>query len=131
MSMSKYNYNKDYFESINSSEKAYWLGFLYADGCITRFYKNEKLKSMSLELTLCKEDKEHLIKFNNALSSNVPIRKKLVKTNTKIYEEYRLVINCTKMCYDLINLKCTPNKTFSIVIPRLDNFSKFSKKIRS
>ena len=47
--MSKYVYNKDYFEKINTSEKAYWLGFLYADGCITRFYKGEVLKSMSLE----------------------------------------------------------------------------------
>ena len=43
--MSKYVYNKDYFEKINTSEKAYWLGFLYADGCITRFYKGEVLKS--------------------------------------------------------------------------------------
>lgn len=25
--MSKYVYNKDYFEKINTSEKAYWLGF--------------------------------------------------------------------------------------------------------
>ena len=50
--MSKYVYNKDYFEKINTSEKAYWLGFLYADGCITRFYKGEVLKSMSLEITL-------------------------------------------------------------------------------
>lgn len=50
--MGKYTYNKDYFKEIDSFEKAYWLGFLYADGCITRFYKDEKLKSMSLEITL-------------------------------------------------------------------------------
>lgn len=37
--MGKYTYNKDYFKEIDSFEKAYWLGFLYADGCITRFYK--------------------------------------------------------------------------------------------
>lgn len=65
--MSKYVYNKDYFEKINTSEKAYWLGFLYADGCITRFYKGEVLKSMSLEITLKDADCEHLIKFKNAL----------------------------------------------------------------
>lgn len=115
--MSKYNYNKDYFLKIDSSEKAYWLGFLYADGCITRYYRNEKLKSMSLELTLCKEDYNHLCKLNKCLSSNVPIKSKIVRTNQHEYEESKLVINCTKLCYDLINLGCTPNKTFSIELP--------------
>ena len=61
--MSKYTYNENYFKIIDSEEKAYWLGFLYADGCITRFYRNEKLKSMSLELTLQSNDIEHLKKF--------------------------------------------------------------------
>ena len=40
--MGKYYYNKDFFEKIDTEEKAYWLGFLYADGCINRMYKNEK-----------------------------------------------------------------------------------------
>ena len=29
----KYTFNKDYFERIDSKDKAYFLGFLYADGC--------------------------------------------------------------------------------------------------
>ena len=29
----KYQYKQDIFEIIDSSEKAYWLGFLAADGC--------------------------------------------------------------------------------------------------
>ena len=61
--MSKYYYNKDYFSVIDNSDKAYWLGFLYADGCINRYYRNEKLKAMNLELTLCDEDKKHLQKL--------------------------------------------------------------------
>ena len=31
----KYNYNETAFEQIDDEEKAYWLGFLYADGCVT------------------------------------------------------------------------------------------------
>lgn len=27
----KYNVNHDFFENIDSEEKAYWLGFLFAD----------------------------------------------------------------------------------------------------
>lgn len=118
--MSKYNYNKDYFQQINTNEKAYWLGFLYADGCISRTYKNDKLKNMSLELSLCGNDKRHLEKFNQALESNVPIRKKISKYKDKEYEAYRLVINCTKMCYDLIDKKCTPNKTYDVRLPSYD-----------
>lgn len=118
--MSKYNYNKDYFSIIDTEEKAYWLGFLYADGCITRYYKNEELRSMSLELTLCEKDKGHLEKFAKSLNSNVPIQEKITKIKDKQYKSYRLVINCTKLCYDLISLGCTPQKTHTIKLPTHD-----------
>lgn len=112
--MSKYTYNESYFEKIDSHEKAYWLGFLYADGCITRFYRNEKLKSMSLELTLKSDDEDHLYKFLKCLESNVPIQHKTIKNK---YYASRLVINCTKMCRDLINLGCTPQKSLTLTFP--------------
>lgn len=115
--MSKYNYNKDYFKKIDTSEKAYWLGFLYADGCITRFYKGDVLKSMSLEVSLKNDDCEHLVKFNDALNSNVPIQH---RTINKKYKAYRLVINCTSMCKDLINLGCLPAKSLILEFPNED-----------
>lgn len=115
--MSKYTYNKDYFNEINTAEKAYWLGFLYADGCITRFYRNEKLKAMSLELTLQDEDCSHLIKFKNALESNIPIQHKIIGNK---YKSDRIVINCTSMCRDLIKLGCTPIKSLTLEFPNND-----------
>ena len=118
--MSKYNYNKDYFQQIDTCDKAYWLGFLYADGCINRVFKNEKLKNMSLELSLCGEDKNHLVKLNKSLNSNVEIHKRMSKFKDKRYETYRLIISCTKLCYDLIDKKCTPNKTYDIRLPSFD-----------
>ena len=117
LSMSKYFYNKDYFSKIDSSDKAYWLGFLYADGCINRYYKNDKLKSMTLEISLSEKDKHHLEKFNQCLESNVPIHNRKSNIGDKKYDSVRLNICCTKMCYDLINLKCTPQKTFTIRFP--------------
>lgn len=33
--MQKYDFNRNFFEVINTQEKAYVLGFLYADGCNT------------------------------------------------------------------------------------------------
>lgn len=126
--MSKYNYNKDYFQTIDTSEKAYWLGFLYADGCIVRFYKNEILKSMSLEITLSRQDKGHLEKLNRALESNVPIRDKKVSLFEKEYGANRLTINCTKLCYDLIDKGCIPQKSCIIRMPTDDIVSKELKK---
>lgn len=29
-----YYFNENFFEKINNELSAYWLGFLYADGCI-------------------------------------------------------------------------------------------------
>lgn len=112
--MSKYTYNKDYFTTIDTPEKAYWLGFLYADGCITRFYKGEQLRSMSLELTLKSEDKKHLEKFRDALGANVPIQDRII---AKKYAANRIVINNTKMCNDLIKLGCIPKKSLTLTFP--------------
>ena len=53
-----YKYNENFFEKIDSPRKAYWLGFLYADGCIL-----DQRKSKILEITLSKNDKNHLQKL--------------------------------------------------------------------
>lgn len=116
--MGKYHYNKNYFEKIESSNQAYWLGFLYADGCITRFYNNKgNVRSMSLELALQEKDLNHLEKFRIALDSDVPIRRRII---SKKYVSYRLVINCTKICQDLIKLGCIPNKSLILKFPTND-----------
>ncbi len=47
----KYEINRKYFEKIDTEDKAYWLGFIYADGCIT---------NGALQMALAKKDREHL-----------------------------------------------------------------------
>ena len=37
--MKKKKYNENYFETIDSEDKAYFLGFIFADGCITNDVK--------------------------------------------------------------------------------------------
>lgn len=55
------SYNRDKFEVIDSEEKAYWLGFILADGSI---FKNE------LRIKLSEKDRKHLVKFINFMESN-------------------------------------------------------------
>lgn len=49
-------YNRHIFDTIDTSEKAYWLGFIVADG-----YLN--MDKHMLRIKLGNEDKEHLKKF--------------------------------------------------------------------
>lgn len=56
-------FNENVFDIIDSEEKAYWLGFIFADGNISSPYKNGKPK-YTFELSLALKDKEHLDKFN-------------------------------------------------------------------
>lgn len=53
--------NKDYFNNIDTEEKAYWLGFLCADGSI--LWSNNRNTHKHLVLDLSSKDKEHLCKF--------------------------------------------------------------------
>jgi len=48
------------FDNIDTEEKAYWLGFLYADGWVSS-------KGNTVGLTLALKDIEHLKKYNNFL----------------------------------------------------------------
>lgn len=50
----KYTINKDYFKIIDTEQKAYWLGYLWADGCVTKY-------SVIMELQV--RDKDHLELF--------------------------------------------------------------------
>jgi intein/homing endonuclease len=56
-------YDEKVFDIIDTEEKAYWLGFLYADG-----YNGD-----TLEISLKESDKEHLEKFKRFLRSDIPI----------------------------------------------------------
>ena len=57
----KYNkkYNRQFFDEINTEEKAYWLGFLQGDGYVS--------KDNRLQIGLAGKDSIHLEKFLNTL----------------------------------------------------------------
>ena len=60
LNMSKLNVNVDYFNNINDEKKAYWLGFICADGHIKK--SNDKL-------AICCKDLEILEKLKNDTNS--------------------------------------------------------------
>lgn len=89
-----YQYNQNYFENIDTEEKAYWLGFIAADGCI--------LKQGALEIGLSLKDKKHLVKFCNAINAPIEmIEEKTSIVKGKEYHSCRIRICNKKICSDL------------------------------
>lgn len=78
-----YKFNTSFFDKIDTQEKAYVLGMLYADG-----YNSEDRGNVTLSLT--QSDREILEKINICLESDRPIRTQVVKNsmyNTQPYCE--------------------------------------------
>ena len=97
------NFNDDYFEVIDTEEKAYFLGLLFADG-------NVYLKRHRVQLTLANEDAYIIQKFADCIGYT-----------GKLYidkEKYsKLILPSKKMCNDLISLGCTANKSLTLKFP--------------
>lgn len=107
----RYHVNHDYFEDINNEEKAYWLGFIYADGYVTT---DKPMVGISISL----DDEAHLYKFRDCLSSNYPINVYEIKQGYKPGRMYcRILITSEKMKKDLIKYGCVPHKTDILTPP--------------
>lgn len=100
----QYIINETFFETINTEPKAYWLGFLLADGNIS--YAGRNRKSRVLRCTLQRRDKQHLIKFMKAIDTNKPIKdiQAIERKSGKQYPASFARVTCTKLCHDLETL---------------------------
>lgn len=95
----KYALNEYFFENINSQEKAYWLGFIAADGCIYKTGGAVKPKVLSFNLN--ERDKGHLEKFLKSIDSSAQIKIQEGRGFGQGTLIAHLEINSTKMCEDL------------------------------
>lgn len=102
-----YPINQYYFDNIDCEEKAYFLGFLYADGCN---HKNNTKISMFLK----EEDKNILIKLNNLLQPTKPLTYRKAGIGTA---QYGIQISNKRVSDNLNILGCIPNKTFTLDFP--------------
>ena len=95
----KHHFNENYFEKIDTEDRAYWLGFLYADGNVSYGKdKNGNKKGCTVEVTLSEKDKSHLYKFLKCLNAdfNYPLEKRIVHLNDKKFVSYRVSLNSVK-----------------------------------
>ena len=99
------------FDSMDTEEQFYWLGFLYADGNISK-------TGNRLELTLALKDIDHLEKFRNFLKLTTEI--KTVLRNG--HYACRLYVRNKHLWETLNNLGCVPCKSLILEFPKKEIF---------
>lgn len=105
--------NKTLFETIDSEESAYWLGFLDADGCV----HNGNNYDYKIEISLKEEDRHHLEKFRDFIGKDNKISDR-VKTKAVRYSFRNKTI-----WQNLINLGCVPHKSLILQFPTEEQVS--------
>lgn len=100
----KYSLDENYFSSINNEEKCYFLGFLLADGTVSK-------KGNSLSITLQESDRHIIERFKLQLKSESPIR--FIENKKPNQSNYvNITFYSKKLCDDLIKLGCINNKSY-------------------
>lgn len=103
--------NRYLFEKIDSELKAYWLGFLYADGSVGS-------TDYRIELGLAEKDLHHIEKFKNFIGLDNKI---CYRSNTKSYR-YSFKDKIFKEI--LIKQGCTPKKSLTLKFPTKEQVPK-------
>lgn len=103
----KTKFNEHIFDSIDTEEKAYWLGFMYADGCISS-------SNYSFYLNLKGSDIGHLLKFQKFIEHNKNIVK--LSQNGKC-TKCTFTVSNKHMWTTLNSYGCIPRKSLVLKFP--------------
>ena len=99
-SIFKHTYDYNIFSNIDSHEKAYWIGFIAADGNISS------------------KDRNHLTKLIDFVKSDISIKDKQQKCNLskhdKLFDISSAIFYSIDICNDLAKYGIVENKTFKI-----------------
>lgn len=90
------NYNRNIFNKIDNEEKAYWLGFIVADG-----YLN--INKHMLRIKLGNRDRSHLIKFIKFVGGNEEMLKSEIHSETG-NENFYVSLYSKEVMNDLLSL---------------------------
>lgn len=120
----KYTYDRNFFHIIDNEEKAYWLGFMCADGYISKTI--DESYEVGIELQIGNID--HLKKFNKSIKGNVEIgiRERQLgfknrEKNYKFYKQCSIRLYSKQMVNDLYNNGCVYNKSDKLKLSKISD----------
>ena len=102
---------EDFFDVIDTEEKAYWLGFIMADGCVN-IYNGQ----YCLKIHIAAKDSEIIDNFLLAIESK---NKPYYRTDINGNQTYAISLSSKHMVESLISLGVVPNKTGKECLPNL------------
>ena len=111
----RHSLDETYFSHIDAPEKAYWLGFLFADGSLGE-YQGQKVVKVDLH----ERDKIHLETLSADLSSTYPIRTHVNRTSYGEVPVARFHVTSSQMFDDLVRHGCVPRKTLTLKPPVIE-----------
>lgn len=108
-----YNLKEDYFDCLDNPNKLYFLGFLFADGCLSNHYE--------ISISLQEKDFHILEAFKDELCSNRPIEFKDYSYKNNDYSnyqnQYRLRFDSKHMFQTLESYGLCRNKSLVLEFP--------------
>lgn len=110
---------EDYFHTIDTENKAYFLGLLISDGNVFKPLKGQS----SISLTL-KENDQYILKL---MKADIKVNKKICTDNRGCSQ---LTINSNQMAEDLQLYGVVPRKSFKTYLPILNDLSMMKHLIR-
>ena len=103
--------NENVFNIIDTEDKAYWLGFIFADGNISS-------EGNRFEINLALKDLNHMIKLKNFLEYEEDIR---IETHGES-ACCRLAVRNLNLWNNLNDKGCTPRKSLTLQFPKKEIF---------
>lgn len=104
----KYNLNENFFETINTEQKAYVLGLIYSDG----WMRDDGY------VGIASTDEEIPTMIRDALKSDYNIKHRKPKVGRMLFE---LGFSSVKIRDDLYTLGCHPKKSHTISFPNIQD----------
>lgn len=123
--------NENFFDVIDDEVKAYWLGYLAADGTIrvreSSISKDGKKRNRgnSIHLKLSTMDEDHLKKFRDVICPNSVLKYATSVVKTKkgnISTSYNVILNLysNHIVSQIIDKGVGPRKTFTVGKPNIE-----------
>jgi len=103
----KYEVDESFFEKIDTPEKAYFLGWIAADGSLS--------KAGTISLSLNEQDEDVLVLLRGLIKGDKPIKRYKIKGYKNLYSCYS--ITNKKIFKDILNFGVHPDKTKTVFIP--------------